>query len=483
MNNQTNQQKKEYLEYFFNQITQYLTRVQSPHDKVLDYRNPEQLRQELDLEVKPDGEGMEALLASLEQYFRFSVHTDHKLFFNQFFSGRNLPAFIGEVMAAATNTSMYTYEAAPVATLIENEMIAKMCSIAGFTEGDGMFLTGGSNANMIAMFSARNRKVPQSKTEGLSSMARLSAFVSEQAHYSLETSANLLGIGSRLVYKVRSDDQGRMIPEDLENKINESVSRGEVPFFVAATAGTTMLGAFDPIEEVAALAHQYGLWMHVDGALGGSLILGSQGKQLFKGLQQADSFAWDAHKLMNIPLMCSVLLTRGKGRFRANLTDLQDDYLFHDTEAADLDLGKKSIQCGRRVDALKLWTAWKYFGDTGYQQQMDKLLDLAAYFEQKVRQQPRLEMMAPRQTLIVCFRYLSNSSMDIDLFNETLRDTLRREGKIMVNYGTLGDSFSFRWVVANPEVEKQDIDRFFELLLSSASELEAANVVHADVKN
>ncbi len=462
------------LDVFFSMISDYLASANHPGKKVVKYREPKKLRQEIGLKVKKDGESLDVILADIAKYLEYAVNTGNKQFFNQLYSGHNLPALMGEVVAAATNTSMYTYEVAPVATLIENEMIAKMLGIAGFPNGEGLFLTGGSNANLVAMFSARNRKIPRVKTGGLMTEYRLAAFVSDQSHYSFETSANLLGLGSDAVYKVKTDSQGRMLPDELENSILHARSKGEVPFFVAATAATTMLGAFDPFEEIALLARKYDLWMHVDGAFGGSLILGKQGKLLFQGLEIADSFAWNPHKLMNIPLICSVILIREKGQLQSNLTDLQDDYIFHDTDTGDFDLGKKSVQCGRRVDAVKLWTAWKYFGDEGYSRRMDKLLKLATYFEQKVKDDPCLELMAPRQSLTVCFRYVPENNDDINHFNETLREHIRKTGQALVNYGTINQTFTFRWVVANPDVNFEDIDRFFGILFEAAETLDVS---------
>jgi glutamate/tyrosine decarboxylase-like PLP-dependent enzyme len=460
------------LDTFFRMISDYFASANHADKKVVNYLEPDALRKEIDLTVKENGGTMSELLQSVEKYLAYAVNTGNKQFFNQLYSGHNLPAFMGEVVAAATNTSMYTYEVAPVATLIENEMIAKMLGIAGFPDGEGLFLTGGSNANLIAMFSARNRKMPRVKTGGLMTEYRLAAFVSDQSHYSFETSANMLGLGSDAVYKVKTDPEGRMLPSELEHSILKARLKGEVPFFVAATAATTMLGAFDPFEDIALLARKYDLWMHVDGAFGGSLILSDEGKHLFHGLGLADSFAWNPHKLMNIPLICSVILTREKGQLRNNLTNLHDDYIFHDTDTGDLDLGKKSVQCGRRVDAVKLWTAWKYFGDVGYARRMNKLLNLAAYFEQRVIDDPRLELLAPRQSLTVCFRYITENHDDINLFNETLREHIRKSGQALVNYGTINQSFAFRWVVANPDVETEDIDRFFEILLEAATKLD-----------
>lgn len=283
----------------------------------------------------------------------YSVKTGNKQFMNQLYSGFNFPAFIGEVFTALANTSMYTYEVAPVATTIETEMIQLMNSYAGYENGDGIFVSGGSNANLIAMFSARNRMLPDSRFDGYNNYEKLTAFVNEKAHYSFETAANILGIGSKNVIKVKTDDKGMIIPSELEKEISDSYERGENPFFVVATCATTLLGAYDPIDKMADITEKYSLWLHADGAFGGSLVLSDKHNHLLKGLERSDSFTWNPHKLMNIPLICSTLLVKKRGTLQHNITDINADYIFHDIDEIE-DLGKKSIQCGRRVDAVKL---------------------------------------------------------------------------------------------------------------------------------
>ena len=235
-------------------IVDYINNSDSSESKVIDYKSPTELKQLLDIEITENGITYEALLRHLEEYLNYGVKTRHKQFFNQLYAGTNIAGFLGEVFSAISNTSMYTYEVAPAATLIEKFLIQKMCTIAGFKNGNGIFVTGGSNANLIAMFSARNKIFPEGKTEGMRNAPKLRAFVSDQAHYSFGTAANLLGIGSESLIKVKSDKSGKMIPEALETELSESIKKGEKPFFVGATAATTLLGAFDPIDKIAEIA-------------------------------------------------------------------------------------------------------------------------------------------------------------------------------------------------------------------------------------
>lgn len=459
------------LQKSFDRIHTYLLTQDSKQAKPIAFKQPHELKQLIDFEVDNTSVDESEFLHLIDQYLNYSVDTGNKQFMNQLYSGFNLPAFIGELFTALTNTSMYTYEVAPVASLIETEMIRLMNTYAGYLNGDGIFLTGGSNANLVAMISARNRLLPKTRFEGYDNSKKLTAFVNEQAHYSFDTAANIIGIGSKNVIKVKTDKNGCMVPQELEQAIEKSLGRGETPFFAAATCATTLLGAYDPIEAMAPICQKHNLWLHADGAFGGSLILSEKHRHLLKGLDQTDSFGWNPHKLMNIPLICSVLLVKNRNSLHHNITDINTDYIFHELDETE-DLGKKSIQCGRRVDAVKLWFAWKYYGLDGYRDRIDNLMDMAIYAEQRVKGEGNLELMSDRQSFTVCFRYKPSFQTDLNAFNLQVREQLRKSGSTMVNYGYMGQELVIRLVTVNAALEKHDIDNFFNLFLEKAHELE-----------
>ncbi|MFC2141914.1 pyridoxal phosphate-dependent decarboxylase family protein [Acidobacteriota bacterium] len=459
-------------ERLIGKINAYLEQNRDPATPVTNLLDPEELRSRLDLTLPEEGCSLDDLYRIIDEYFEHAVRTGHTQYFNQLWSGFTLPGFLGEVITGLTNTSMYTYEVAPVATLMEVELVRRMGSLAGFEDPEGLFLSGGSNGNLQAMMIARSRALPEAKQTGLGRGAGLAAFVSAEAHYSFEKAANILGVGMERVIKVETDEAGRMLPEDLELKIEDSRAAGLRPFFVGATAGTTVKGAYDPFERIAPLARRHGLWFHVDGSLGGTALLSPRHRHLLEGLEQADSFVWNAHKLMGLPLICSVFLVREKGRLLVSNSVEGADYIFHDDDGhATSDLGPLSLQCGRRVDALKLWLSWKYYGDTGYAERVDRFFNLAEYAEGIVHSTPSLELMAPRSSVTVCFRYRSEDIEDLNAFNLQLRRELARSGKSMVNYAYLGEDMAMRLVIANHELTREDVDIFFQNVLSAAESL------------
>ncbi|MFC2164638.1 pyridoxal phosphate-dependent decarboxylase family protein [Acidobacteriota bacterium] len=452
-------------------INDYLQDNADPESIVTHHLPPNELRSKIDMTLPEQGCSLDDLYKILEQYLTFSVRTGHRQYFNQLWSGFALPGFLGEMIASLANTSMYTYEVAPVATLMEMELIQKLGGMCGFKNPEGLFVTGGSNGNLQAMMIARNRTVPEVKTTGFQNPAGLIAFVSEEAHYSFEKSANVLGIGSANLHKIKTDDRGRMIPDELARAIEESLRLGQRPFFVAATAGTTVKGAFDPLRKIARIAKQHDLWFHVDGAFGGTAILSPRHAGLLDGINKADSFVWNAHKLMGLPLICSILLVR-EMRYLMNTNSVAGaDYIFHDDAFGSYDLGPMSLQCGRRVDALKLWLSWKFYGDKGYAERVDRFFDLAGFAEDIIDKTPSLELMAPRSSVNVCFRYIPSNGDNIDEFNLRLREELARKGKSLVNYARLGQDVAIRLVIANHELRREDISLFFDNLIQTALHL------------
>ncbi|MCU0552192.1 MAG: aspartate aminotransferase family protein [Leptolyngbya sp. Prado105] len=454
-------EQDELLSKAFHLVRQYL---EQDSELVVQYESPESLNTKVDLSIPAIGVSQEKFLYLLETYLTYSVRTQHPQFFNQLFSGSNLPGLIGELFTSLTNTSMATYEIAPLATLIEQTLIAELNAYVGFNSGEGTFVTGGSNANMVAMICARNQAFPTAKDQGM--LHQSAVFVSEQAHYSFLKAANVLGIGLNNVIKVKTDPKGRMIPQALQAAIEGAIASGKTPFFVAATAGTTVLGAFDPIPEIAEMTQKHQLWLHIDAAWGGAVLLSDRYRHFLIGSERADSLTWDAHKLMGLPIVCSAILIKHQGILAQTVSNQDADYLFHDHENSAYDLGLTSLQCGRKADSLKLWLAWQYYGKSGYQKKIDWLLEMADYATQKVNQCPELELMAPTQFLNICFRYVGNPSADLDRLNLELRDRLVKSGKSLVNYTFLKGQVILRLVLANSEVQRTDLDQFFENILA-----------------
>ncbi len=455
-------QEQALVSSFLEQVIPYLQENPLADNALVDYRDYANLEATFDTAITPEGVNEEALLASMHAYLNHCVRTRHPQFWGKLYSSYNIPALVGEMLSNLTNTSMATYVGSPVATLIENKMVEKMGQRVGFENGDGIFVSGGTQANLVAVLSARNRIDETIKRAGIRHQPQLALFVSDQAHYSFLSAANILGIGIDNVVRVKSNALGQMDVDALEARIQEAIEQDKRPFFVAATAGTTVLGAFDPIAQIAQVADQYGLWFHIDGAFGGSALLSQRHRSLLAGCELAHSFTWDAHKMMGAPLPCSVILMREKGWMYDACTTgdvtSASRYIFHDLDETSFDLGQKSIQCTRKVDALKLWFAWKYYGDDSYEQRFDHALDTATYAAQQIEASPYLALTFPRQFVNLCFHYTPAGDHDLDVFTKSLQQQLIQKGLVYINYTQVKGRPTLRVNVINPEVGRDEID-------------------------
>lgn len=234
-------------------------------EKVCEWKEPEELKQLLDLELQSQGESKERILERCRAVIHYSVKTGHPRFFNQLFSGLDPHALAGRIITESLNTSQYTYEIAPVFVLMEEEVLKKLRALVGWNTGDGVFCPGGSISNMYAINLARFQRYPDCKQRGLRALPPLALFTSKECHYSITKGAAFLGLGTDSVRVVKADERGKMIPEDLERQISLAEAEGSVPFLVSATSGTTVLGAFDPLDAIADVCQRHGLWLHVDG--------------------------------------------------------------------------------------------------------------------------------------------------------------------------------------------------------------------------
>ena len=237
-------------------------------------------------------------------------------------------------------------------------------------------------------------------------------FTSAHVHYSLEKAAQMTGLGTDAVIPVPVDAQGRIIPKELEKLVAKAKQEGKTPFYVNATAGTTVLGSFDPYTEISAICKKHNLWFHIDGSWGGPLIFSQKQKHKLEGADLADSIAINPHKMLGVPITCSFLLSPDLRTFhRANT--LPAGYLFHSDDQASeevWDLADLTLQCGRRGDALKLALSWIYYGNSGFEAQIDNAFDTTAYFVRLLKESKYFVLVSedPPPCLQVCFYYAPN---------------------------------------------------------------------------
>jgi len=438
--------------------------------KVVDFKQPTELKKCIDFNLRDEATDDSELIDLCQRTIKYSVKTGHPRFFNQLYSGLNQYGLGGALLTEALNTSSYTYEVAPVFTLMEQVVLQNLATQIGYDESDGIFCPGGSVSNMYGLNVARYQKFPQIKTEGMHSLPRLCVLTSAESHYSIKKGAAFLGIGMNNIRIVKCDKRGKMIPEDLEKEIMRAKNDGLHPYFVHATAGTTVIGAYDPIDAIADICEKHDLWLHIDAAWGGGAFVTTKHRHLIKGAHRADSIIWNQHKMMGAPLQCCAFITKHKGLLQ-DAHSAKARYLFQQDKCYDVsyDTGDKSIQCGRKVDVFKLWLMWKAKGHTGFQKDMDHVFEMARFFAEKVKTTEGFRIVYPEpECTNVCFWYIPPSLRGQEETKEwweklskvapQIKEHMVTEGTMLIGYQPHGEYVNFfRMVVSNPDVSKEDM--------------------------
>ncbi|XP_058423386.1 acidic amino acid decarboxylase GADL1 [Diceros bicornis minor] len=441
------------------------------NEKVCEWRSPEQLKQLLDLEMRDTGEPHHRLLELCQDVIRYSVKTNHPRFFNQLYAGLDYYSLVARFMTEALNPSVYTYEVSPVFLLVEEAVLKKMIEFIGWKEGDGIFNPGGSVSNMYAMNLARYKYCPDIKEKGLSGLPRLILFTSAECHYSMKKAASFLGIGTDNVCFVETDGRGKMIPEELEKQIWQARKEGAAPFLVCATSGTTVLGAFDPLDEIADICEQHGLWLHVDASWGGSALLSRKHRKLLHGIHRADSVAWNPHKMLMSGIQCCALLVKDKSDLLKKCYSAKASYLFQQDKFYDVsyDTGDKSIQCSRRPDAFKFWMTWKALGTSGLEERVNRALALSRYLVEEMKKREGFKLLLEPEYANICFWYIPPSLREMEegpefwaklnLVAPAIKERMMKKGSLMLGYQPhRGKVNFFRQVVISPQVSREDMD-------------------------
>ena len=437
----------------FNELVEVLLNEEKKHP-VADRIEANALYDSIDLSLNDSAMVDQEFKQVLKDVLISTPKTATKLFFNQLFGGRQSKAVLGDLLAVMLNNSMYTYKVAGPQVGIEQEIIRQSCNLIGYgSQSNGTFPTGGSMSNYMALVMARDAKDPQCKLEG--STKPLVVYTSKESHYSNAKNVSFAGIGRNNIRYIQADSKGQMLPTKLEEQVIEDLGNGFIPTYVNATAGTTVLGAFDPIDEIADITEKYKIWLHVDGAYCGSVIFSDEYKHLVNGVSRSDSFSYNAHKMLGTPLTCSIILVKDKKHLHDSFSN-DADYLYQ-TDGDDFNLGKTSFQCGRRNDALKFWTLWKSVGTNGLHHIVDQQFNLADVAREYLRKNSDYTLYSFDDSISICFNY-----KNIDPI--TLCTALYEHQITVVGFGSFNEDTFIRLVTINATNTKQDILNFFKVL-------------------
>lgn len=392
-------------------------------------------------------------------------------------------ATLAETLAASINMNVGAWKPAPSATEIERQTIAWIAELINYpTTCGGLFTSGGTMANFTGILAGlRNVASYDTTVEGLQSEDRTGRFTlymsDHEGHVSIMRVADLLNLGRAAVRLVPSNEDLTMDVNALRSILEKDISRGDTPFCVVAQVGSINTGAIDPLEDIAQICTEFGLWFHADGANGAFGAMLPEKRHLYKGLEMADSVTLDPHKWLFVPYECGCVLVRDQEKLRRAFS-MTAPYLRGTlpTEYTGLDYLEFGPQMSRRFRALKVWMSLKHYGADGYKQLLSQSIRCAEHLDELVRASEDFEALHKPTLFIYSFRYVpkhyreklngSDGSSDevnryLDKLNQRIADEIQASGTAFVMTSKLRGRVVLRLSICSHRTTLRDIDRVF----------------------
>lgn len=374
---------------------------------------------------------------------------------------------IADYWAAITNRYAGVFYASPDAVRIENKLIQWLGKIIGYPEGmHGNLTSGGSVANLIGMITAR-------KAMGIKAghIPNSTIYLTRQAHHSIIKSFSVSGIDECHIRYIELDDHFRMDMNDLRNKISEDSKKGLQPFLLVGSAGTTDVGAIDPMDEMADIAEEYNMWLHIDAAYGGFFILLDEFKSKFKGIERSDSVVIDPHKGLFLPYGLGVCLVK-------NGQHIQQAFTFKANYLQDIDSMKDEInpmdaspEMTKHFRGLRLWIPIMLYGLDPFRAALQEKIMLARYFYSQLKEMKDWDVGQYPQLSIVTFRYQPTSE-NHDRENQFILDKVREDGRVFISSTNIDGKFTLRLAILSFRTHLRTLDIMLEILRDSVKLIE-----------
>jgi aromatic-L-amino-acid decarboxylase len=413
-----------------------------------------------------EGKPFDEVLAFVREHvLPYPMGNSHPRFFGFINATADPVGITADYLASAMNPNCWGGDHAAVH--IESEVMRWLASIVGFPpEAEGILVSGGSMANFTALAAARRATTPGNvREDGLAGEGRprLVVYASDQVHHCVDKAVDLLGIGTRNLRKIETDERFRIRIERLVAAIAADREAGLLPAIVVGSAGTVNTGAIDPLEELAELCRRENLWFHVDGAYGAMATLSPRLKPLFGGIERADSIAADPHKWLYVPYEAGATLVREPGRLAATFRKFPE-YLASDPDSpfpGPAWFAERGVELSRGFKALKVWMGLQVHGTNAYARMIENDVALAGFLSDEVDRRPDFERMADPVLSIANFRWrppsLALAEPDIDRLNHRIVNRLVGDGSFFLAPTILKGRAALRVCIVNFRTTEDDL--------------------------
>ncbi len=423
---------------------------------VLAQVSPGDIRHALPDRPPDEPEPMETILADFERVVMPGItHWNSPGFLAYFGNTGSGPGILGEMLASALNNNAMLWRTSPAATELEQVTLDWLRQMLGLPHPLFGVINDTASSGVLYALAAAREAIPdlhirQQGMSGRADVPRLRYYASQEAHSSVEKAGIVLGVGQAGLRKIGVDSEFRMDVTLLEQAIQEDIAAGWRPFAVVATVGTTSTTSIDPVPQIADICERYGLWLHVDGAYGGSAAVDPEMRWVLAGCERADTIIVNPHKWLFTPMDCSVFFTRKPDVVKA--TESAGD------EVPNLmDYG---TSLGRRFRSLKLWMIMRYFGHEGLAARIREHNRLGQLVAGWIDESPDFERLAPTPFSTVCFRAHPKNMDDeewLDALNERIMNHINAAGHFFLSHTKLHGKFTIRIAIGNLRTTEQDI--------------------------
>jgi glutamate/tyrosine decarboxylase-like PLP-dependent enzyme len=403
------------------------------------------------------------------------------------FNPTPLPVAVwADALCSALNQNGAGWRNSPSASAIEARVLRWLCELIGYgAAASGTLTSGGSEANLIGLKCARDRATGLARHRGLcagSQHGSLVVYASEQCHYSLVKGVDILGMGRDNLRRIGTDARFHVRPGALEEAIERDLAAGNRPCCVVGVAGATSSGVIDPLDELAGIADEHGLWFHVDAAHGGVLSLSGKHRSRLRGIERAHSVTIDPHKWMFVPFACGAVLVRDGARVLRDAFDITPEYLSEERggEDAAFDFFRYGQLGTRRFNALKLWLALKHLGVRGYAQILERQIELTRYLARRLEELDDFQLVGKVETAVCCARFIPRQLRGVpgaaqDRLQTALQQRIERTGEAWLATTVLHGRRVLRINVNSFLTERRHIDELVQLLRTTGTSLMASD--------
>ncbi|HEU4796755.1 MAG TPA: pyridoxal-dependent decarboxylase [Pyrinomonadaceae bacterium] len=429
----------------------------------------------VNVELPLAGRPLAELIAECRTVMDLSRHNGHPRFFGYVASPSTPVGAYADLIASALNANITCWRSGPAGTEIEQLVVRWLGSLIRYDhDAKGLLTSGGSMANMIALLIASRRKtgVAASRAGLWNAGPPMTIYASEEVHMSIPKAADILGFGRDQVRLIACDERHRMRVDQLEKTLRTDQSNGFRPFCVVGSAGTVNTGAVDPLDEIANVARDFDLWLHVDGAYGAPGVMAPDKRDLFAGLARADSVSLDPHKWLYVPVDAGCLLFRDAVSAAVFSEDADYIKLHGHTDDAAFAYWDYGVELSRRFRALKVWLTLGYYGVERIAQSIADDIALAAYMGEIVSQAEDFELLAPVELSICCFRYvpreLKGNDDQLNKLNEEIMGVVQKGGRAYLSNATVNGNFALRACITNFRTTKADVELTIDVVRDAA---------------